>query len=93
MKIKILPPIQVHRLLKIKKPCIGLPGGSVVKNPPANAGHTGSIPGPGKIPHATEQLSPRVTTTEPVHQALQQEKPPQGEARAPQQRVVPTHRN
>ena len=26
----------------------GLPGGSVVKNPPANAGHTGSIPGPGR---------------------------------------------
>ena len=30
-----------------------LPGGPVVKNPPANAGDTGSIPGPGtKIPHA-----------------------------------------
>ena len=24
------------------------PGGTVVKNPPANAGHTGSIPGPGR---------------------------------------------
>ena len=24
------------------------PGGSVVKNPPANAGDTGSIPGPGR---------------------------------------------
>ena len=24
------------------------PGGAVVKNPPANAGHTGSIPGPGR---------------------------------------------
>ena len=24
------------------------PGGPVVKNPPANAGHTGSIPGPGR---------------------------------------------
>ena len=30
----------------------GFPGGSVVKNPPANAGDTGSIPDPGrsKIP-------------------------------------------
>ena len=28
----------------------GFPGGSVVENPPANAGHTGSIPGP-EIPH------------------------------------------
>ena len=26
------------------------PGGAVVKNPPANAGDTGSIPGPGR-PH------------------------------------------
>ena len=25
----------------------GFPGGSVVKNPPASAGDTGSIPGPG----------------------------------------------
>ena len=24
------------------------PGGAVVKNPPANAGYTGSIPGPGR---------------------------------------------
>ena len=27
---------------------IGFPGGSVVKNPPANAGDTGSSPGPGR---------------------------------------------
>ena len=26
----------------------GFPGGSVVKNPPANAGDTGSSPGPGE---------------------------------------------
>ena len=26
---------------------LGFPGGPVVKNPPANAGDTGSIPGPG----------------------------------------------
>ena len=39
------------------------PGGPVVKNPPSNAGDVGSIPGPGsKIPHATEQLSPYITT-------------------------------
>ena len=29
---------------------MGLPGGSVVKNPPANAGNTGSIPGSGRFP-------------------------------------------
>ena len=26
------------------------PGGTVVKNPPANAGDTGSSPGPGRSP-------------------------------------------
>ena len=42
------------------------PGGTVVKNPPANAGDTGSIPWSGKIPHAAEQLSLCATTTEPA---------------------------
>ena len=28
----------------------GFPGGSVVKNPPANAGDTGLIPGLGRFP-------------------------------------------
>ena len=31
-----------------KKGKMGFPGGSVVKNPPANAGDTGSIPDPGR---------------------------------------------
>ena len=45
----------------------GLPGGPVVKNPPSNAGDAGSIAAWGtKIPHATGQLSPRATTTEPM---------------------------
>ena len=44
------------------------PGGPVVKNPPSNAGDTGSIPGQGtKIPHVMEQLSPSTATTEPRH--------------------------
>ena len=29
---------------------MGFPGGSVVKNPPANAGDSGSIPGSGRSP-------------------------------------------
>ena len=29
---------------------MGFPGDSVVKNPPANAGDTGSIPGLGRSP-------------------------------------------
>ena len=36
-------------------------GGAVVENPPANAGDTGSSPGPGR-----SQLSPWATTTEPA---------------------------
>ena len=43
----------------------GFPGGPVVKNPPSNAGDTGSIPGQAnKIPHGVGQLSPCATTTE-----------------------------
>ena len=41
------------------------PGGPVVKNPPANTGDMGSIPGQGtRVPHAVEQLSPSATTRE-----------------------------
>ena len=41
------------------------PGGPLVKNPPAHAGDMGSVLAPGtRIPHATEQLSLRATTTE-----------------------------
>ena len=46
------------------------PGGPIVKNPPCNAGDTGSILGWGtKILHAMEQPSPPATTTELVHSA------------------------
>ena len=31
-------------------PALGFPGGSVVKNPPANAGDVGSIPESGRSP-------------------------------------------
>ena len=49
----------------IKIPVRDFPGGPVSKNPPCNAGDVGSISGLGtKIPHTTEQLSPRVTATE-----------------------------
>ena len=41
-----------------QKQCGGFLGGSVVKNPPANAGDTGSIPGPARfhIPGAAKPL-------------------------------------
>ena len=42
------------------------PGGTVVKNPPANTGDIGFEPWSGKIPHSAEQLSLCTTTTEPA---------------------------
>ena len=41
------------------------PGCPVVRNPPSNVGNVGSIPGRGsKVPHASEQLKPPMTTRE-----------------------------
>ena len=34
-------------ILRLKIQFLGFPGGTGVKNPPANAGDTGSSPGPG----------------------------------------------
>ena len=52
----------------------------MVRNPPASAGDTGSIPGPGtQIPLAAGQLNPGATPTEAAHSracAPPQEKPP-----------------
>ena len=35
-------------ILQLKNQHLGFPGGTVVKNPPANAGDMGSSPGPGR---------------------------------------------
>ena len=88
---------------QLKKSDRDLPGDTVVKNPPANAGDTGLSPGLGRshMPWsnwapAPQLLSLPATTTEacaPRARALQQEKPPHWEARAPQQRVAPTLHN
>ena len=41
--------IKKHWKDKHMRRCLrGFSGGAVVKNPPANAGDTGSIPGPGR---------------------------------------------
>ena len=37
-----------HLLILKNKQSLGFPGGTVVKNLPANAGDTGSSPGPGR---------------------------------------------
>ena len=42
---------KVESSMQLKKPrSLGFPGGSVVKNLPANAGDVGSIPGLGRSP-------------------------------------------
>ena len=51
--------------LQIRSASCGFPGGSVVRNLPANAGDTGSIPGPGRS-RMLQQGSPSATTPEPV---------------------------
>ena len=43
-----------------------IPGGPVVKNPPANAGDTGLTSGPGRAQEAG-QLNLCATATEPMH--------------------------
>ena len=54
--------------LRLKGEGKDFPAGPVVKDPPANARDTGSIPGQGtKIPHASGQLSPRVLQLLKLH--------------------------
>ena len=46
-KYKLSTPL-IIRAVQIKSRIRDFPGGAVVKNPSANAGHTGSSPGPGR---------------------------------------------
>ena len=62
-----------HKWSLIFKKIQGFPGGPVVKNPPANAGDMGSIPGPGRFHMlqgswacVPQLLSPRAAATEAV---------------------------
>ena len=46
----------------LKSWVLDFPGGTVVKNPPANAGDTGSSPGPGRshIPQSNKARAPQL---------------------------------
>ena len=46
----------------IRNALLGFPGGTVVKNPPANAGDMGSSPGPGRshMPRSNEARAPQL---------------------------------
>ena len=51
-----------HSLLKIKE--TDFPGSPAVKNPPANPGDMGSIPGPGRFHTFHGATKPVATTTD-----------------------------
>ena len=78
-------------ICQLKKQEEGFPFGSVVKNPPANAEDTDSIPGPGRSYMPQSNLSPCATTTEPVLWSLgtPTNEPTCPRARAPQQEKPP----
>ena len=71
---------------KIRKQLQDSPGGPVVKNPPANAGDMGSIPGLGRLhmPWGNKECAPRLLSLCSRTHAPQQEKLPQEEAHVPQ---------
>ena len=93
--------------LRIRLP--GFPGSAVVNNPPANAGDTGSSPGPGRshMPgsnyvNASQLLSLRSKARKPqllspcattTEARAPRAHALQQEAQAPQRRVAPAHRN
>ena len=86
---------QFWRKITIKhereKEKMGVPGGAVVKSPPANAGDTGSSPGPGRshTPRSNQARAPQLLSLRSRARAPQQKKPQQWEVRTPQKRVPP----
>ena len=82
-----LQPGKQNQSVYLKQGFGDFPGGAVVKNLPANAGDTGSSPGPGRchVPRSSQARAPQLlslcaTTTEahvPRARAPQRERPPQ----------------
>ena len=70
----------------------GFPGGSGVKNPPANAGDVGLIPDPGRSHMLRSSQACGPSPCSRVH-ALQREKPPQRKVHAPHLESSPTRQN
>ena len=69
-----------------KGPCFCFPGGPVVKNLTANAGHMGSIPGPGRshMPRTTKPVCHHYWAPQNQSLCSSTRKPPQWEAWAQQ---------
>ena len=96
---------------QVKKSCKGgglFPGGLVVKDPPANAGDTSSIPDPGRshLPRSNEAHEPQLLSlcsrarkpqlqkpVRPRQHPMEQERPPQREAHILQLEGSPAHCN
>ena len=77
----------------MKEKLIGdFPGGAVDRNPPANAGNMGSIPGLGwsHMPQSNEAHEPQLLSQRAGAHALHQEEPLQREARAAKAESSPT---
>ena len=70
------------------------PGGSVVKNPPANEGDAGSIPSLRRIhmPQSNKACAPQMSVPMRSRARAPQQKPAQREAQALQLRVAPPRR-
>ena len=68
----------------------GFPGGSVVKKPPVNAGHTGLTPGLGRphMPRSNRAGAPQLLSPDPRAQELQLLKPGCPRARAPREKSL-----
>ena len=73
-------------LPKINHTTPDFPSDSVTKNPPANAGHMGLIPIPGRsdMLQGNQALHHNYWAHRPTAHAPQQENPPKSEAHAPQ---------
>ena len=82
-----------------KKQQRGFPGGTVVKNPPANAGDKGSRPGLGSfhMPRSNEARAPQLLTLRSRAREPQLQKPaclePVLRNKKSQHNEKPTHRN
>ena len=65
---------EARGVVRLKACLRDFPSGSVVENPPSNAGDTGSIPGRGtKILHAAGHLSLSALTRESSHACCNKE--------------------
>ena len=79
--------LYIYISLYIRNNYQDFPGGPVVKNLPASAGNTGLTPGPGgsHVPQSSWACVLQLLSPPSRARVPQQERPPQGEACAPQQ--------